>query len=970
MNKELIKNTLIYKTLKSLKNRGLKATLAKIKEKLVPLGLKFTNLKPKPKPIVVDNMDAIIKQVESNYLEVPSSQPLVSIIILTRNGLEHLQRLFKAIYDNTLYKNFEIIVVDNASKDKSLEFLENNRYNFNLEVIKNEQNESFSYANNQAAKISKGEYLLFLNNDTQPLKGWLSHLVATLQSSPKIAATGSLLLYPYMKNDPFSSKVQHAGIAFDYENQEDLKLQFFRPYNIGQGKTPIIANHKLNSGQRIALTAACMLVKKDIFNEVNGFDEQYSYGYEDVDLGLKFHQKGYKCLYCQNSIAFHYESSTQKKEYESVLTKRRESNIKHLHAKWHSYLMQHYFFEKFRGTQKLFSDRKLKIAFAVTEAGPEVSAGDYFTALELANAFKAMGYEVSFLQRRRADWYKVPTDIDVIVSMLDSYDLTKIKNKNKNFITIAWIRNWLDRWLDNPSFNDYSMIFASSQTLCAMVKEKSGREAILFPIATTPDKFIKANNQDKSFSSDYSFTGNYWGVPREIEGFLDPSELDYKFNIYGRDWDQVAKFAPYHQGFLNYQDIPKVYANSKITIDDAVVGITKPYGSVNSRVFDAIAGGTLVFTNGIIGAKETFGGLLPTYESKEELHTLLQEYLSDNSKRQKHIEKLQEFVVNHHTYRIRAQLMKQKLEAFVGMKPSVAIKMPIPNWSEAKNWGDYHLALGLQKQFKKLGYHTILQVLPEWNNYEGDRCDVVLVLRGLSQYEPKKHQLNLMWNISHPDKVSDEEYNSYDKVFVASDIWAKKLEERLTTQVEVMHQCSDPDLFKPFKSDEYKHQLLFVGNSRKIYRKALEYLLPTNYQLAVYGTLWEGIIDPQYLKGEHISNHEVHKYYSSADIVLNDHWDSMRENGFISNRIFDVLACNGFILTDNVGGLEELFGTSLITYNSKEDLQSKIEYYLKHKEEREQLSQMGRNLVLEKHSHRNRVEQIIKTIKRKLENEK
>lgn len=957
-----IKNTIVYRTLRSLKNKGIKATVFKIMSKTISFNKIIKNkLKTKDKLIIVDNSKEIINQVNNNYISKVNNEKLVSIIIVSKDGIKHLKRLFKAVKENTIYKNFEIIVVDNASTDKTIEFLENNQYNFNIKIIKNPKNETFSYANNQASKIAKGEYLLFLNNDTEPLNGWLSHLVVSIEKGNKIGLVGSQLIYPYMKDSIFSTKVQHAGIAFEYEIIDDK--EFFRPYNIGIGKTPIIRNQKLSIGQRIAITGACMLVKKDIFFELNGFDEKYNYGYEDVDFALKLHKKGYKSYYVQNSIIFHYESSTQNREKEYIITQRRESNINLLYSKWNSYIKQNFFLEKFKNRDKLFSEKKLTIAFAVTEAGDNVSAGDYFTALELADSFKSMGYNIVYLQRRKANWYNIPKGIDILISMLDAYDLNKIKQKNLNLITIAWIRNWPDRWLKNSSFNKYSMIFASSQTLCNIIKEKSSRDATLFPIATSPEKFIKSKNVDKSFNSDYSFTGNYWGVPREIEKFLNPLELDFKFSIYGKDWDQVDKFKEYHKGFLKYKNIPKVYANSKMTIDDAVVGVTKPYGSVNSRVFDAIAGGTLVLTNGIVGAKETFGDLLPVYDSKNELHSLLNEYLNDHTKRKEKIERLQKFINNHHTYRIRAQLMKQKLEEFIGIKKSIVIKMPIPNWNEAKMWGDYHLALGLQKEFEIQGYSCLLQILPEWDNQEGNNCDIVLVLRGLSEYKIKKHQLNLMWNISHPDKVSNEEYNSYDIIFVASDIWADKLKNILDIKVEVMHQCTDPNIFKPNKDKNFQHEILFLGNSRKVFRKALKYLLPTKYNLSVYGTLWEDIIEEKYIQGKHVENKEVYKYYANADIVLNDHWDSMRENGFISNRIFDVLACNGFILTDDVGGLQELFGNSIITYSSKDELENKIKYYLENIKERELLSKKGRDLVLEKHTYKNRVEYILDIIK-------
>ena len=956
-------DSLFIKTIKNIKNYGIKNTLYKVKSKLMPI--------VKSKDIISSNneennriysMDDIKKIVENNYINSHIEQPLVSILVLTKDGLVHIKRLFKAIKMNTIYKNFEIIVVDNASSDSTIEFLEKNEYKFDLKIIKNSKNESFSYANNQAANLAKGKYLLLLNNDIEPLTGWLTHLIEVMLKNKNVGSVGSQLIYPFDKNEPFSTKVQHSGISFRYDNIKELNLKFFRPYNLGMGKAPIIENKELNIGKRVAVTAACLLVKKDIYFEMDGLDEEYNYGYEDVDFGLKLHKAGYDNYYCQNSILFHYESSTQKLESQKNIKGRRIYNINLLHSKWHDYIKENFFFEKFKNKNGLFSEKKLKIAFAVTESGENAVAGDYFTALELADSFKEIGYETSFLKRKGGDWYNVPNDVNVIVSMLDAYDLSKIKNKSNNLITIAWVRNWPDRWLDNKSFSDYNLIFASSQTLCNMLNEKSGKDIILFPIATTAEKFEKNKNIDKSFSSDYSFTGNYWGKPREIETFLNPSELKFEFSIYGKDWNLVQKFKDYHKGFLNYKDIPKVYANSKVTIDDAVVGITKPYGSVNSRVFDAIAGGTLVISNGTVGAKETFGNLLPTYETKEELHSFLEEYLTDNKKREKRIKELQEFIHNNHTYRIRAQLMKQKLEEFVGIKKSIVIKMPIPKWEEVETWGDYHLALGLQKQFEKIGYYCLLQILPEWDNLEGDACDIVFVLRGLSEYKTKRHQLNLMWNISHPDKVSNNEYNSYDIVFVSSDIWANRLKEVLDTKVEVMHQCTDTDIFKPNENNEYYHQLLFIGNSRNIFRKSLQYLLPTKYELAVFGTLWQKIIDKKYIKGEHIDNKEVYKYYANADIVLNDHWDSMRENGFISNRMFDVLACNGFILTDDVCGLKELFGDIIVTYNTKESLEEKIDYYLTNKDERDKLSKKGRDLVLTKHTYKNRVEQILKTI--------
>ncbi|MCE7697908.1 MAG: glycosyltransferase [Methanobacterium paludis] len=111
------------------------------------------------------------------------NSPLVSIIILNRNGIKHLKRLFTDFEENVQYPAYEIIVVDNASTDKSVDFLEDLSDELHLKIIKNTENESFSKATNHAAKIAEGAYLLLLNNDVEPTYGWLNQMMQTALES-------------------------------------------------------------------------------------------------------------------------------------------------------------------------------------------------------------------------------------------------------------------------------------------------------------------------------------------------------------------------------------------------------------------------------------------------------------------------------------------------------------------------------------------------------------------------------------------------------------------------------------------------------------------------------------------------------------------------------------------------------------------------------------------------------------------
>ena len=298
--------------------------------------------------------------------------------------------------------------------------------------------------------------------------------------------------------------------------------------------------------------------------------------------------------------------------------------------------------------------------------------------------------------------------------------------------------------------------------------------------------------------------------------------------------------------------------------------------------------------------------------------------------------------------------------------PSVVIKVPVSKWKRAHTWGDYHMAVLLGEQLEQLGYQVLLQSIPEWNNTEGMQYDAVIVFRGKTPYTVKPNQINIMWHISHPDDIPLSEYESYDKVFIASDYWSRQIKEQISTPVETMLQCSDLTRFHPPNASEkkaHRQQLLFVGNSRKIHRKILKDLLPTKYDLAVYGGHWKKLLPKHYIKGEYLANDALYKHYGSADILLNDHWDDMREKGFISNRIFDGLACGAFIISDKVnemGRLEEF----VCTYESPNELKQKIDYYLNHPEERLHIAEKGMKFISKHHTFIQRAKQFSDSIQK------
>ena len=287
----------------------------------------------------------------------------------------------------------------------------------------------------------------------------------------------------------------------------------------------------------------------------------------------------------------------------------------------------------------------------------------------------------------------------------------------------------------------------------------------------------------------------------------------------------------------------------------------------------------------------------------------------------------------------------------------IAIKSPSPK--NSNNWGDYFFALAIKKSFEKRGFHVELHEKEDWyGDYED--VDINFVLRGYSEFEVQNDKINVMWNISHPDEISKEEYEKYDIVFISSIKYTEKISSEISTPVKPLLQCCDPEVFFPHYSEDCREEILFVGTARgHVFRPIVKDAMIKGHEVAIYGTAWDEFLDEKYIKGNYIPNEEVHKYYSSCKILLNDHWPAMKMNDFPSNRLFDAFACGAFIISDDFPSAESLFEGNLVTYDTADDLSEKLDYYLTHDEERISMAQKGREIVLKNHTFDNRADTVI-----------
>jgi GT2 family glycosyltransferase/glycosyltransferase involved in cell wall biosynthesis/ubiquinone/menaquinone biosynthesis C-methylase UbiE/TolA-binding protein len=237
-----------------------------------------------------------------------------SIIIPVFNNANYTMKCLEALALNTEYEPYEVIVVDNASTDETKEIL--STLEGDIKIITNSCNLGFSKACNQGAKAAEGEYLIFLNNDTIPQSGWLNSLVNTVNENKDIAIAGSKLLYP-------DNTIQHAGVVF---NVSDVGISIYHIYKGFDREAPAVNRVR----EFNAVTAACMLIRKNIFTESGMFDETFVNGYEDVDLCLKVREKGYRIIYNPESELYHYEEQTKGRFSHG------EHNSHHLLNRWNN----------------------------------------------------------------------------------------------------------------------------------------------------------------------------------------------------------------------------------------------------------------------------------------------------------------------------------------------------------------------------------------------------------------------------------------------------------------------------------------------------------------------------------------------------------------------------------------------------------------------------------------------------------
>jgi hypothetical protein len=252
-----------------------------------------------------------------------------------------------------------------------------------------------------------------------------------------------------------------------------------------------------------------------------------------------------------------------------------------------------------------------------------------------------------------------------------------------------------------------------------------------------------------------------------------------------------------------------------------------------------------------------------------------------------------------------------------------AIDLASPVGEAGLGWGDTHFGEALAGALRRHGQHVAVDARETRHRASRDYDDVILVLRGLDRVAPRPGCVNLEWIISHPDLVTPDEVAGFDQVFAASHRWSEQVTAEWGTSVLPLLQATDPTLFHPGRAEfDSGADVLFVGNSRGIFRSSLRHAKAAGIDVTVHGQGWSSMIGADAVASRLVDNRELGAMYAAAGLVLNDHWEDMRLTGFVSNRLMDAAASGARVASDEIPGLDlaALFGGLVQTWTDEHGL--------------------------------------------------
>lgn len=253
--------------------------------------------------------------------------PLISVIIPNKDHTDDLDICLKSLYEKSSYKNFEVIIVENNSTEKeTFEYYETlTQKHGNIKIVTWEGNFNYSAINNFGVNYAKGEFILLLNNDVEIINGSCLEEMLMFAQRKDVGAVGAKLYYS-------DDTVQHAGVILGLGGTAGHAHKHFGRNHPGYMARASIAQNLT------ACTAACLMMRRDVFDEVGGLDESFEVAFNDVDLCMKIRKKGYLVVFTPYAELYHYESKSRGNDSTPEKLERFRGEIDRFKEKWQKQL--------------------------------------------------------------------------------------------------------------------------------------------------------------------------------------------------------------------------------------------------------------------------------------------------------------------------------------------------------------------------------------------------------------------------------------------------------------------------------------------------------------------------------------------------------------------------------------------------------------------------------------------------------
>lgn len=479
--------------------------------------------------------------------------PSICIVVVNRNGADDLQRLFASFSLYNSYQAYEFVVVDHNSTDDSMSVCKQWESLLNIRVEKRDKNYTFSESNNFAASSCASDLILFLNNDIVFCQDILPKMVSYLDD-PAIGVLGVRLLSSSVEGEEAHTKrnwaqyTQHLGIKFSFNRENRPFFYYEVPLN------EVSAPTAHNACWVPAVTAACMMMRREDFERAGKYHEGYFYGCEDIDLCLSvFGKIGKKAVSANDIVAVHHKSTTRSKVSSAERAQIRD-NKGELERRFGKTLLgvRH---REWLADDMFFQNDRPTVAFILEPVPSTQQERGHSAVLELGQALLSAGcMEVTYLEPSQWEHHR---NADVVISVAPDFDPRRRSSASPYQIVIAWPNGEANKWLQVP-WSAFDDVWCTNKSMAAALSRHLSWTP---PVYQAPDVVgrLKALGRCLRIAVDTPLVGVKSDAPEALADLLGQEIVDFGHRI-RRPVDSAL------ESYLKYGDDALIHIGDQPTI--------------------------------------------------------------------------------------------------------------------------------------------------------------------------------------------------------------------------------------------------------------------------------------------------------------------------------------------------------------------------------------------------------------------